>query len=119
MTNVETGEVMSVEFMLRSPTFERVAAPYIDNLKRIGIEASQEQKNYWTTDSAEEPGSWNIAGIANPVLDALVDNVISAPDRESLVAATQALDRALLWLLVIVFFIGINLADQKLYRWMV
>jgi len=129
MTNVETGEVMKLEFMLRSPTFERVVAPYIDNLNRIGIDASQvtldggqwynrllefdfdstimtrtqsrspgnEQKNYWTTDLSMEPGSWNIAGIANPVIDALVEEVIAAPDRESLVAATQALDRVLLW----------------------
>lgn len=129
LTNVESGEVMTVEFMLRSPTFERVVAPYIDNLKRIGIDASQltldggqwynrllefdfdstimtrtqsrspgnEQKNYWTTDLAQEPGSWNIAGIENPVIDALVEEVIAAPDRESLVAATQALDRVLLW----------------------
>ena len=36
-------------------------------------------------------------GIADPAVDALVDKVISAPDRESLIVRTRALDRALLW----------------------
>jgi microcin C transport system substrate-binding protein len=36
-------------------------------------------------------------GIRNPAIDALVDQVISAPTREDLVIRTRALDRALLW----------------------
>ncbi len=34
------GEVMSIEFLTFSPSFERVFAPIVQNLKRIGIEAS-------------------------------------------------------------------------------
>ena len=51
----------------------------------------------WTSDVADVTGSRNLAGIQDPVIDALVEEVISAPDRETLVAATRALDRALLW----------------------
>ena len=36
-------------------------------------------------------------GIKDPVIDALIDKVIFAPDRASLVTATRALDRVLLW----------------------
>ena len=36
-------------------------------------------------------------GINNPAIDTLVDHVIQAPDRGSLVHSTRALDRALLW----------------------
>ena len=36
-------------------------------------------------------------GIKNPVIDALIDQVIHARDRDGLVAATRALDRVLLW----------------------
>jgi microcin C transport system substrate-binding protein len=36
-------------------------------------------------------------GITNSAIDARVDKVISAPDRESLIIRTKALDRALLW----------------------
>jgi microcin C transport system substrate-binding protein len=36
-------------------------------------------------------------GIKNPVVDALIDRVIYATDRDDLVTATHALDRVLLW----------------------
>ena len=47
--------------------------------------------------AADTPGSRNFAGIKDPVVDALVDRVIFATDRDELVAATHALDRVLLW----------------------
>lgn len=56
-----------------------------------------EQRNYWSSEAADIPGSRNYAGIKSPVVDALVDQVIQASDRESLVTATRALDRVLLW----------------------
>jgi len=56
-----------------------------------------EQIDYWTAPSAEVPGSRNLAGIMDPVVDKLVDLVIAAPDRPSLVNRTRALDRVLLW----------------------
>ena len=43
------------------------------------------------------PGSRNLAGIKDPVVDKLIDLVIAAPDRQGLVARTRALDRVLLW----------------------
>ena len=47
--------------------------------------------------AADAPGSRNLAGIQDPVVDKLIDLVIAAPDRPSLVARTRALDRVLLW----------------------
>jgi microcin C transport system substrate-binding protein len=38
--NAETGERLTIEFLIFSPTFERIIGPYIENLERIGIEAS-------------------------------------------------------------------------------
>src|SRR5690606_23046947 len=35
----DTGEAMTVEFLLVSPDFERIVLPYIQNLKRLGIVA--------------------------------------------------------------------------------
>ena len=46
---------------------------------------------------ADQPGSRNTVGIKDPVVDALVEKVIQAPDRKALVMATRALDRVLLW----------------------
>ncbi|MEZ5862162.1 MAG: extracellular solute-binding protein [Geminicoccaceae bacterium] len=55
-----------------------------------------EQRDFWSCAAAATPGSRNLAGICDPVVDALVDRVIAAESREDLVAATRALDRVLL-----------------------
>ncbi|PTE10270.1 extracellular solute-binding protein [Mesorhizobium helmanticense] len=59
--------------------------------------AGNEQRDFWSSKAADKPGSRNLMGIKNPVVDALVDRVIFAKDRDDLVAATHALDRVLLW----------------------
>lgn len=56
-----------------------------------------EQRDFWSSKAADTPGSRNMMGIKNPVVDALVDRIIFATDRDDLVAATHALDRVLLW----------------------
>ena len=56
-----------------------------------------EQRDFWTTHAAETKGSRNAAGVRDPVVDRLVELVIQAPDRKSLVTRTRALDRVLLW----------------------
>ena len=61
------------------------------------LSPGNEQSNFWTSQAADTQGSRNVVGIRNPVVDALVGGVIAAPDRESLVARTRALDRVLLW----------------------
>ncbi|MDX8468834.1 extracellular solute-binding protein [Mesorhizobium sp. VK23B] len=56
-----------------------------------------EQRDFWSSKAAGTPGSRNYSGIKDPVVDALVDHIIFATDRDDLVAATHALDRVLLW----------------------
>lgn len=56
-----------------------------------------EQRGYWTSAAANSPAAQNYAGVSNPVVDELVEMLISAPDRESLVARARALDRVLLF----------------------
>ncbi len=55
-----------------------------------------EQRDYWYSTNADVKGSRNYMGVRSPVVDKLVDLVISAPDRESLINRTRALDRVLL-----------------------
>ncbi|HEX5245147.1 MAG TPA: extracellular solute-binding protein [Tepidisphaeraceae bacterium] len=61
------------------------------------LSPGNEQREYWGSQAADEPGSRNEIGIKNPAVDALIDKVIFAKDRSELVAATKALDRVLLW----------------------
>ncbi len=56
-----------------------------------------EQRAYWTTPFAEQPGSRNLIGIRNPAIDQLVDILINADSRSELITATRALDRVLTW----------------------
>ncbi|RIL05939.1 MAG: hypothetical protein DCC71_08680 [Proteobacteria bacterium] len=56
-----------------------------------------EQRDYWGSDSAKREGSNNAIGVADPVIDELVELLIAAPDRATLVTRARALDRVLLW----------------------
>ncbi len=121
------GNPFEFEILLVSPSFERVFAPYVKNLAKLGIQASyrtidlalyqrrldrfdfdmvvnvygqsqspgNEQRDYWSSASADREGSRNLAGIKNPVVDALVDRIIYAETQEQLTAACKALDRVL------------------------
>ncbi|MDI3326059.1 extracellular solute-binding protein [Pontibacterium granulatum] len=56
-----------------------------------------EQRDFWHSSGADQPGSRNVIGIKNPAVDYLVEQLIQAPDREQLVLRTRALDRVLQW----------------------
>jgi microcin C transport system substrate-binding protein len=61
------------------------------------LSPGNEQREFWGSQAADQPGARNTIGIKNPAVDALIEKVIFAKDRETLVAATRALDRVLLW----------------------
>jgi microcin C transport system substrate-binding protein len=129
LTHSATGRPMTFEILLVSPAFERITGPFIQNLQRLGVNATMrtvdtaqyqnrvdafdfdmvvttwgqslspgnEQRDFWSCAARDLPGSRNLAGICDPVVDALIEAVIRAESREELVAATRALDRVLLW----------------------
>lgn len=70
------------------------------DMNMVGIFQSEspgnEQLEFWGSKVANVKGSRNYMGIQNPVVDALVQEVIDAPNREELVHRTHALDRVLL-----------------------
>jgi microcin C transport system substrate-binding protein len=69
----------------------------ITDLWGQSLSPGNEQREFWGSQTAYEPGSKNTIGIKNPAIDALIEKVIFAKDRLTLVAATKALDRVLLW----------------------
>ena len=62
----------------------------------ITLSPGNEQRDYWSTATADLAGSGNLAGVKDPVVDELVELVIAAPDRKALVDRSRALDRVLL-----------------------
>jgi len=55
-----------------------------------------ELRSYYGTEAADERGTGNYFGIKNPVVDAIIEEVIAAPTLEDLQVRTRALDRVLL-----------------------
>ncbi|MFI8610778.1 extracellular solute-binding protein [Pseudomonas sp. NPDC077649] len=56
-----------------------------------------EQSLYFHSSQVNVKGSKNYAGVAHPVVDAMIDKLLSAQTRDEQIAATRALDRVLLW----------------------
>ena len=124
----DTGQKLEFTILAANPQFERWALPFIENLGKIGVDATfrvvdtaqyqnrvrdfdfdmvigtfpqssspgNEQRDFWASEKADIPGSRNIIGIKDPVIDALIEMVINAPSREELIYRVRALDRVLL-----------------------
>ena len=129
LINPKDGKPLVMEFLLVSPAFERVVAPFIRNLKRLGVKATirtidpaqyinrvrdfdydviistfrqsrspgNEQRNFWSSSAVKRPGSRNWIGVSNPAIDSLIEKIVAAPNRKSLITVTRALDRVLQW----------------------
>ena len=119
------GRVLSLEILNDSQTFDRVINPFVENLRALGINArnvrvdNAEYENRKRSGQFDMigahlgqdmiPGSglqqyfgsasvgdvFNVMGLANPAIDALIGHVERAGTRDELLTATHALDRAL------------------------
>jgi len=89
---VRTVDSAQYQKRVESFDFDMAVAVWAQSLS-----PGNEQTDFWTSERAGIAGSRNLAGVRDPVVDKLVELVISAPDRPSLVARTRALDRVLLW----------------------
>ena len=126
---IKDGQEFKFEFLIVSPSDEKIALAYQSNLKKLGItmdvrtvDSSQyqerllsydfdmikrywgvslspgnEQQFYWGSEVGQKDGSRNYPGINSPAVDALIEKLISATNREELTTAIHALDRVLLW----------------------
>ncbi len=89
---IRTVDTSQYEYRIENFDFDMIVGGWGQSLS-----PGNEQRDFWSSAVAETPGSRNTVGIKDPVVDELVELVISAPDRDSLVARTRALDRVLLW----------------------
>jgi microcin C transport system substrate-binding protein len=60
------------------------------------LSPGNEQRDFWGSTSAAQNDSRNYGGISDKGVDALIDKIVFAPNRDTLIAATRALDRVLL-----------------------
>jgi microcin C transport system substrate-binding protein len=90
--SIRVADAAQYEQRTRSFDFDMIIDQWGQSLS-----PGNEQREFWGSQAADAPGSRNTMGIKNPAIDALIEKVIFATDRENLVAATHALDRVLLW----------------------
>ena len=93
---------IEAKFRLLDPSqyIERMHSFDFDVLTGIIMQSNNpgnEQLNYWGSKASQEPGSSNYFGISDPIIDHLIDLVISARTYEELTERIHALDRVLLW----------------------
>ena len=60
------------------------------------ITPGNEQRALWGSKTADLKGGFNYAGLKDPVVDALCEKIVDAPDFETLTIAVKALDRVLM-----------------------
>jgi microcin C transport system substrate-binding protein len=92
LTSVRTVDSSQYENRLRQWDYDMIIASWGESLS-----PGNEQRSFWGSQAADQPGSRNLIGIKNPAVDTLIERVIFTKDRDDLVAATKALDRVLLW----------------------
>lgn len=80
-----TERLRSYDFDIVTSVFSQSSSP------------GNEQREFWGRAAGQRPGSRNLMGIDNPVIDDLIERLIAAPDYESLKPVVRALDRVLTW----------------------
>lgn len=89
---VRTVDEAQYENRLRNWDFDIITFAWGESLT-----PGNEQRGFWGSQAADQPGSLNMIGIKNPAVDAMIEQIIFAKNRADLEAATRALDRILLW----------------------
>ena len=87
---VRTVDVAQYEKRMETFDFDMAVALFPQSLS-----PGNEQREFFGSPVADQPGSRNVLGIKSPVIDEVIEELIRAPDRASLVAHARALDRVL------------------------
>ena len=94
------GITMDVRTVDSSQYQARLLNYDFDMIKRywgVSLSPGNEQQFYWGSEIGKKDGSRNYAGVDSPVVDGLIEKLISAKTRKELTTAIHALDRVLLW----------------------
>ncbi|MFJ4373409.1 extracellular solute-binding protein [Pseudomonas japonica] len=90
--NIRRVDVAEYINRLRSRDFDMIVGGFPQSNS-----PGNEQREFWQSSSADNPGSRNYMGLKDPAVDSLVESLINADSRQSLIAHTRALDRVLQW----------------------
>ena len=104
--------VDAAQYEQRRQNYEFDMMPYT---WQQSLSPGNEQAFYFGSDAATVPGTRNYMGATDPAIDAMIDALLAARDRESFQAAVRALDRVLMsGLYVLPLY---HLPEQWIARW--
>lgn len=97
---IKNLELLGIQASLRvvDPVQYRARVDTFDfdlTVERMGFSSTpgDSLRSYFASSAAKINGSKNLAGIADPAIDALVETIIAASTREEMIAACKTLDR--------------------------
>lgn len=82
----------SAQYVERTNRFDFDMTPF---RRALSLSPGNEQRFYWGSEAAAQEGSRNLMGVKDPVVDAMIDAMLSATDQQEFVSAVRALDRVL------------------------
>jgi len=85
--------VDSTQYQKRKQNFD---FDIIEHFWYASLSPGNEQYFYWGSKSADDIGSRNYAGIKDPNIDKMIDNLIASKRKEDFIAAARSLDRLLI-----------------------
>ncbi len=86
-------QVDSAQYQRRKQTYD---FDMIQNLWPASLSPGNEQSFRWGSEAAKTEGSFNFAGVENEAVDAMIEAMLAAKERDAFVSAVRALDRVLL-----------------------
>ena len=89
---VTVDAVDDAQFVARNNEFDFDMAIF---RRALSLSPGSEQRYYWGSEAADQPGSRNLMGVKSAAIDALIDTMVSAKSNDEFIAATHALDRVL------------------------
>ncbi len=89
-TNIRLVDPAQYQRRLKSFDFDMLSARFV-----LNVTPGVELRNYWSSSAAQIDGSANLSGIKSPVIDTLIENIVTAKTRSELVTATRSIDRVL------------------------
>ena len=90
--DVAVSQIDSAQYTERTNNFDFDMTYY---LRGLSLSPGAEQRLYWGSQAAEEPGSRNWMGVQSPAIDALIQRLLTSEAQEDFIASARALDRVL------------------------
>lgn len=91
--DAEVRSVDAVQYQRRRQNFD---FDMMIGTWRASPSPGNEQRGRWGSVSANQPGSYNLAGVKSPAVDAMIDALLAARTQADFVTAVRAYDRVLL-----------------------